>query len=161
MRSLFDATYTPEAVLSYQKNTKQSVIRLKLSPPPSQAHAHTYTHSMHATHTSAQRHVREHFHTQAHTRVQVWPASPSSTHLPSLCLFMVSLILIPSHSISFTSASSLHSFATTVFFSCPCILLLHTISPVTGIVSNNGHMYINQRCQELLHMQHALTVNKE
>lgn len=38
VRSLFDAAYTQEVVLSYKKNKnkKQSVIRLKLSPPPLQ-----------------------------------------------------------------------------------------------------------------------------
>lgn len=55
-------------------------------------------------HTSAQWHMREHFHTQAHTRA--WPVSPLSTHSPSLCLFMATLALIPSHSISITSANS-------------------------------------------------------
>lgn len=80
------------------KNKKQLVRRLKLSPPPSQTHTQTHTHQ-HACNT--------------HLLKGIW--ENTSTHLPSLCLFMVSLVLIPSHSISFTSASSLYSFATTVF----------------------------------------------
>lgn len=143
VRSLFDAAYTPEAVLSYQKNNKnkkQLVRRLKLSPPPSQTHTHT---SMHATHICSKAYER------------TLPLTcPASVYL-WWAWYWYHLILFHLHQ------PAPYILLQPLFFSCPCILLLCMIPPVSGIISNKCDMYINQRCQELLHMQRALTLNNK
>ena len=130
------------------ESTSQSVpgLKAKASPPPITMMILTHTHTdmgMHVSYTYAQRHIGECFHTHTHTHTQGLPLSPSHTQLssvPSLCLFMATPVLIPSHSISITSANSPSSSARTVFLLpsrlhlCPLVSFLCILQAVFGVI---------------------------
>lgn len=129
------------------ESSSQSVpgLKAKASPPPrhnDDPHTHTHGHAC-KLHICSKAYRKMLPHTRAHTHAQVWPLSPSHTQLssvPSLCLFMATPVLIPSHSISITSANSPSSPARTVFL-LPFRLHLHPLSvvfcllqPASGVI---------------------------
>lgn len=112
--------------LSTGRSTSQSVRELKREYIPSPTtemiltHAHTTLTHIHRHRHAYKPHVCSKAHTREppHTNVERWPLSPSHTQLssmPSPCLFVATPVLIPSHSISITSANSPSSPARTVF----------------------------------------------
>lgn len=144
-----------------QRSTGESIsqsvpgLKAKASPPPTTTmiFTHTYTHG-HACklHICSKAYRRMLPHTHTHT--QGWPLSPSHTQLssvPSLCLFMATPVLIPSHSISITSANSPSSSARTVFL-LPLRLHLYPLSvsyvsfnQYLGLYNKRLHIQINTK----------------
>ena len=124
----------------------------------SHTHTHRLTHmGMCASYTYALRHIGECFHTHTHAHAQGWPLSPSHTQLssvPSLCLFMATPALIPSLSISITSANSLSSPGRTVFLlpfmlalepSVSCFFLSVSFNQCLGLYNNRLRIQVNMK----------------
>lgn len=101
-----------------EESTSQSVPGLKREgfPSPITKTIRTHTHGQHV-HLKAYRRRLSHRHAQGR---RISSSHTLLSSVPSLCLFMMTPALIPSHSLSITSANSLSSLAETVFLLSLC-----------------------------------------
>lgn len=122
-KSLFHAAQTQTAL---QRGEHQSVPGLKREGFPSPITKTILTHGQHV-HLKAYRRRLSHRHAQGR---RISSSHTLLSSVPSLCLFMMTPALIPSHSLSITSANSLSSLAETVFLLSLCFSF--SLSPSAG-----------------------------